>query len=205
MERNKNKSKIISRTIFSGIDTIHCPDLDYCSSNEHRFYFRSQMKKINLTKCYSLWIFGGKDIWVLTHAVSYLTWIPWRQRRHGARSLRAGLCSWSWGSWAWCPHAPTVAQSLWATTTQYSRHCIPTTSSTTYKLHNGTSTVCRMEVSTNTHRYTCHSFNAVVMLDLLMEYLHVPRGKELNEFVRLLVIFVGCIFKVLKVIRGHQR
>ena len=35
-------------------------------------------------------------------------------------------------------------------------------------------------------------------------HLHIPSGKELDEFVCLLVIIIGCIFKVPKVIGGHQ-
>lgn len=42
------------------------------------------------------------------------------------------------------------------------------------------------------------------MCDLSAGFLPVPGGKELDQFVRLFVIFVGCIFEVLKVIGGHQ-
>lgn len=100
-----------------------------------------------------------KDIWVLTLAASHLTWILWRQRQRAARSWRAAQCSWSWGSWVWCLRAPTAAQSLWATTTQYSRHCIPTTSSTTNKLHNHSNTVhaqCAEQRFPQTHVITLY-------------------------------------------------
>lgn len=93
--------------------------------------------------------FGFSERYTLTWVVSHLTWTPWRQRRRGVGSWRAGPCSWSWGSLVLCPHAPTTAQTLWATTTQYSRHCIPTTSSTTYMLHKHYS-----EIFTHTHTRT---------------------------------------------------
>lgn len=71
----------------------------------------------------------------LASTCTHQTWTLWTLRWHGVGSWRVAQHSWSWGSLVWYPHAPTGAQTLWATTTQYSRHCIPTTSSTTYVLH----------------------------------------------------------------------
>lgn len=90
--------------------------------------------------------------WV-SFSTSHLTWTPWRQRRYDAGSWRVALCSWSWGSLVWCPHAPTAARRLWATIRQYSRHCIPTTSSTTYVLHKylNIRTHCAAQFVTNKH------------------------------------------------------
>lgn len=151
---------------------------------------------------------------VLTWAVSHLTLTPWRQRWHGVGSWRAAPCSSSWGSLVWCPHAPTAAQRLWATTTQYSRHCIPTTSSTTYMLHKHLKMCKQCALQWYFHKHAswnfwmpkCHSDASSSAVELHKTPLEVcvPGGEELNKFVCLLVSFIGCIFKVHQVIRGHK-
>lgn len=95
-------------------------------------------------------VFSERMLWIY-----HLTWTPLRQRWHDVGSWKAARYSWSWGSWVWCPHAPTAARTLWATITQYSRHCIPTTSSTTYMLHKNLNTPGRRS-HTLTHYTDIH-------------------------------------------------
>lgn len=167
-------------------------------------------------KCYTWIMIVKRSVKVnWPWAVPHLTLTPWRQRQHGVGSLSAAPCSWSWGSLVWCPRAPTAVQTLWATTTQYSRHCIPTTSSTIYMLHKHLKHVRSHTVRTTvrfSHTHACtsqahlleHLYPKLLGLHETSLGVCVPGGEELNEFVCLLVGFIGRILKVLQVIRCHE-